>query len=98
MKISRLLWIDPNIKWNLLIKAKLLRKNAYEAGHYLVCTSSNPHLLFEIIRGNELNERYNKNTLLALCISKEQALERVTVIVDQIYNKQMITYNQLLEK
>lgn len=95
MKISKKVWIDPKIKWNILRKKELCRHNRYRGHAYVVCTSPHQHLLFEIVETRFLSEQYTNATLLALCHTKSQAVKQVTELVDALYNKQTTTYTNL---
>ena len=95
MKISKKVWIDNQIKWNVLRKREICRHNCYRGHAYIVCTSPHEHLLFEIIEARLLDAHYEASTLLALCHSKEQAVMQVATLVDRLYNKQTMTYTQL---
>ena len=95
MKISKQVWMDNQVKWNVLRKRELCRHNRYRGHAYIVCTSPQEHLLFEIIEARLLSEYYADATLLALCHSKKQAVMKVSTLVDALYNKQTMTYTQL---
>lgn len=95
MKISRTVWIDDKVKWNALRKRDLYKKNHYKGMAYIVCTSPHPKLLFEIIEARQLNDWYSTSTLIALCRSRQQALEVVRKLIDALYNEKSITYEEL---
>lgn len=95
MKMSKEVWIDEKVQWNVLRKRELCRHNRYKGHAYVVCTSPHEHLLFEIIETGRLGAFYESATVLALCHSKQQAVEHVAALVDALYNKQIITYTQL---
>lgn len=97
MKISKEIWIDEKVKWNALRKRTLNKKNFYKGQAYMVCTSPNPQLLFEIVEAKYIGSRYNGCVLLAVCKHKQQAIERVMILVDQLYNQKCKTYEALLE-
>ena len=98
MKISREIWIDGRVKWNALRKRSLRQYNRYKGHAYIVCTSPSQALLFEIIEARWVGSYYNEATVLALCETKEQALERVKTLVDALFNQQNITYTQLKQE
>lgn len=95
MKISKQVWIEDGIKWNKFRKMELSHKNRYRGFGYIVCTSPQEHLLFEIMEARFLNDYYQQATLLAICRSKQQAVRQVMHWVDALYNVQTITYTQL---
>ena len=95
MKISKQVWIEDGIKWNKLRQRELSHKNRYRGFGYIVCTSPQEHLLFEIMETRFLNDYYQEATLLAICKSKKQAIMQVVQWVDAIYNVQTISYTQL---
>lgn len=95
MKISKQIWIEDGIKWNSLRKRELCKRNRYKGHAYIVCTSPRDHLLFEIVEARLLNGYYQDAMVLALCMSKKQAVSEVTKWVDALYNQQIITYDQL---
>ena len=97
MRISKRIWIEKEIRWPHFIK-QLLRKNQYnQVKAYVVCTSPHSALLFEIIETKYLNMYYAKSTVLAICKNKEQAIQQVERLVDALYNRQTITYTQLMQ-
>lgn len=87
MKISKEVWIDEKVKWNALRKRTLRKKNFYKGQAYMVCTSPSPELLFEIIEARYIGSRYNDCVVLAICKYKNQAVERVSILIDQLYNQ-----------
>ncbi len=95
MKISKKVWIDSHVKWNVLKKRELCKKNRYKGKAYIVCTSPHKHLLFEIVEARFLCQHYDDAILLAVCHSKKQAVMQVATLVDRLYNKQTIAYNEL---
>ena len=95
MKISKEVWIDKHIKWNILKRREIYKHNCYKGHAYLVCTSPHEHLLFAIIEASVLNEWYAQETLLAVCENKQQAITQVKMLVDALYNQKTLTYTQL---
>lgn len=95
MKISRTVWIDDKVKWSPLRKRELYKKNRYKGKAYIVCTSPHPKLLFEIIEARQLNDWYSTSTLVALCQNKQQALEIVRKLINDLYNEKTKTYEEL---
>ena len=95
MKISKELWIDKQVKWNVLRKRELYKANRYKGHAYIVCTSPHKHLLFEIVEARFLSNDYAGCTVLALCHTRQQGFDQVRKWVDKIYNQQIITYTQL---
>lgn len=95
MKISRTVWIDDKVKWNVLRKREICKKNRYKGKAYIVCTSPHPKLLFEIIEARQLNDWYEASTLIALCQNKHQALEVARKLIDTLYNEKTKTYEEL---
>lgn len=95
MKISRKVWIDDKVKWSILKKRDLYKKNRYKGSAYIVCTSPHPNLLFEIIEAKQLNNWYSEATMVALCLNKDKAIEVVEGLIDTIYNKKTETYEGL---
>jgi len=95
MKISRTVWIDDQVKWNVLRKREIYKKNRYNGKAYIVCTSPHPKLLFEIIEAKQLNDWYSESTMVALCKNRQRALEVVKSLIDTIYNEKTKTYEEL---
>lgn len=95
MKISRTVWIDDKLKWNGLRKWEIRKKNRYKGRAYIVCTSPHPKLLFEIIEARQLSEWYRTSTLIALCQNRQQALDIVTALINDLYNEKTKTYEEL---
>lgn len=95
MKISKAVWIDDKIKWNRLRKWELCKKNRYKGSAYIVCTSPHPNLLFEVIETRHLSEWYRASTLIALCQNRQQALEIVVALINDLYNEKTKTYEEL---
>ena len=95
MKISRTVWIDDKVKWNVLRKREIYKKNRYKGKAYIVCTSPHPKLLFEIIEAKQLSDWYSTSTMVALCQNRQQALEVVRNLIDAIYNEKTKTYEEL---
>ncbi len=95
MKISRKVWIDDKVKWNILKKRDIYKKNRYQRSAYILFTTPHPNLLFEIIEAKQLNDWYSEATMVALCRNKCQALEVVETLIDTIYNKKTETYEEL---
>lgn len=97
MRMNQYTWIDPKIKWNLFIKRKLCRENYLKQHAFLVCTSPQEKLLFEIIETKWLSSFYQQETVLAICSSRAQAFEQVQKLVDELYNTKIYTLEQLLK-
>lgn len=93
--MSKTIWVDDQIKWNVLRKRALCKFNQYKGHAYVVCTSPHEHLLFEIVEARFLSHHYAESTVLALCNSRQQAFLQVTQLVDALYNQQTITYSDL---
>lgn len=98
MKISREIWIDGRVKWNALRKRSLRQFNCYKGHAYIVCTSPSSSLLFEIVEAKWVGSYYSEATVLALCETKQQAIERVKTLVDALFNQQNLTYSQLKQE
>lgn len=95
MKISKQIWIDHQVKWNVIRKRELCKHNCYKGHAYVVCTSPHDHLLFEIVEASFLSSHYDQATVLALCHSKQEAVMQIKRIIDAIYNQKTMTYTQL---
>lgn len=95
MRIRQEVKIKGKVKWNLLRRRRLCQCNCYKGQAYAVCTSPETHLLFEIVEAKRIDSHYESATLLALCQTRQQAMECVSELIDALYNKQMITYAQL---
>lgn len=95
MKISRTVWIDDKVKWSVLRKQDIYKKNRYKGRAYIVCTSPHPKLLFEIIEAKQLSDWYSTSTMVALCRNKQQALDIVENLINAIYNEKTKTYEEL---
>ena len=95
MKISQTVWIDEKIKWSKLKKWELCKKNRYKGRVYIVCTSPHSNLLFEIIEARYLSEWYHEATLLGLCRDRQQAVEMVATLINDLYNEKTKTYEEL---
>lgn len=89
MKVSKKVWIDNKVKWNPLKKQTLCRDNKYKGRAYIVCSSPQPHLLFEIVNARFLNVYYKDSILIALCRNKKQAVDYVMKLIDLKYNDQV---------
>lgn len=97
MKISKKIWVASSIKWNVFVKRALCKKQLFKGHAYIVCTSPQERLLFEIVEAMWLSDYYKEETVLAVCTTKEEAVEQIRVLIDSLYNVQSITYADLLE-
>lgn len=97
MKISKRISIQDGVKWNLLIKRTLCKKNCYKNHAYFVCSSPQEKLLFEIVESRWISSWYEAQTVFAICKTKKQAIEEVRQLVDALYNTKKLSYADLLE-
>ena len=97
MRISKRIAIQDGVKWNLMIKRTLHKKNRYKSHAYFVCSSPHEKLLFEIVESRWINEWYMEQTVFAICKTKQQAIEEVRKLVDLLYNTKELSYAELLE-
>lgn len=95
MRIGQDFKIKGKVKWNFFQRRRLCQGNGYKGQAYAVCTSPETHLLFEIVEARRIDSHYKTATLLALCQTRQQAIEYVSELIDALYNKQIITYAQL---
>lgn len=84
--MSKKVWIDHKVKWNPKRKQLLCKQNRYKGHAYIVCSSPEPHLLFEIIDTRLLSSYYQNAVLFALCHTKTQAIEQIRQLIDLKYN------------
>lgn len=97
MKISKRVSIEDGVKWNVLIRRTLCKKNYYKSHAYFVCTSPQEKLLFEIVEARWLSSWYKDETVLAICKTRMQAVEEVRKLIDALYNTQTLVYANLQE-
>jgi len=90
MKISKELWIEEGLKFNSMRQIKI--QNKCKERVYLVYTSYNEHLLFEIMESRYLTPRHKECYLVAVTQSKEKAIHYVSHLIDQIYNLKLKSY------
>lgn len=97
MKISKKIWVSSHVKWNRLTKSILCKKHYYKGHAYFICTSPQKRLLFEIVETRWLSSWYADETVLAICYTREEALEATRKLIDGLYNTQTLTYAELIE-
>lgn len=95
MKISKMIWVDSRVKWNRWTQRILCRKNYYKQHAYIVCTSPQEKLLFEIVETKWLSEYYSNETVVAICSTKNEAIKQITQLIDGLYNTKKILYSDL---
>ncbi|WP_069997541.1 hypothetical protein [Cellulosilyticum sp. I15G10I2] len=95
MKISKYLWVEKNAGFNKLRRAQLKIQNRCRRHLYLVCTSYNSHLLFEIVESQYLTDSYKECYLVAVAKSKEMALQQVGVLINALYNSKTLSYDMI---
>lgn len=93
MRISKELWIEEGIKLKEIEHLKKHRRTRKKL--YLVCTSYQEALLFEIIESRFLNTKYQSCYLVAVTKSKEKAVEQVRSLIDELYNLKTKHYKML---
>ena len=94
MQVSSYVQVDDKVAFK---RRQLLRikKNKKFKGYYLLCTSSKPNLLFEIIESEYLDKRYEACYLLGISEDRDWIIQRVATFVDAIYNTKEIEYKKL---
>lgn len=95
MKISKYVRIESNARFNKLARARLKMQNKCKGHLYLVCTSYSPHLLFEIIRSQDVTARHRDCYLVAVTDSKQGALFCVRELINELYNLKTISYEMI---
>ncbi len=97
MKISKYLKVHRKVKFSMATKNDILQGN-YPKKLYFLCTGKNNIKTFEIIKGNFLNQSYKECYLLGLAKTREDLLEYLIDIVDNIYVKKTLSFEQLEKK
>jgi hypothetical protein len=95
MKISKYVRIEPTARFNKLARARLKIQNKCGGQLYLVCTSYNQHLLFEIIKGQDVTDRHKDCYLVAVTDSKQRAVAHVRDLINELYNLRTISYEMI---
>lgn len=95
MKISRYLRVSNSVSFNRFKKIQLQIQNKCTSHLYLVYTSYNKHLLFEIIESRLLTSAHKHCYLVAVASSKQEAIHYVKDLIDEIYNVKSINYEHL---
>ncbi len=95
MRISKLLWVEDGVKWTAWKRNELMKRNKYRGNVYLVCSSPCKHWLFEIVEAQHLSSRYETCYVLGIMRTRETAVEYTMNLIDDIYNKQIMSYEAL---
>ncbi|MDF2612590.1 MAG: hypothetical protein K0S71_376 [Clostridia bacterium] len=95
MKISKYLWVEKNAGFNKLRRAQIRMQNRCRRHFYFICTSYNSHLLFEIVESQYLTDNYKDCYLVGVARSKEMALQRVSVLINALYNSKTLSYDMI---
>ena len=96
MRISKMIKVEDGVKLNYFQRRRIVDKNTCIQTVYLVCTSPCSNWLFEIIYSEDLSSRYNESYLVAVAKTRKQAVLQVEDLIDRIYNKKELKYEQLI--
>lgn len=94
MKISKHLRVDDEIKFKKF-HLNQIKHNKCKKGLYLLCTPNYERYMFEVIKGQHLNDKYKDCYLIGVAQEKEIILDYLTELIDEIYNKKTLRYEQL---
>lgn len=94
MKMSKYLRVDDEIKFKKF-HLNQIKYNKCKKDLYLLCMPNYERYMFEIVKGQHLTDKYKEYYLIGVANEKETILEYLKDLIDVMYNKQTLKYEQL---